>query len=91
MIEIENWSIVESATTADNAYLAPERRLYCLNGNVYGHPNFEDGESINTSSLEVLEVNNKYAKTRSGNEYQLGEPHPDYVAYCKEMGSDALK
>jgi len=55
-----------------------------LYGKVYGHPKYKDGKRITTS--RVMECKNGVVTTRSGSEYKLLEPDPQYVEWCREEG-----
>ena len=68
---IEQWGIVR------DPYLAPERGGQQLVGKV-------DGVGVKTS--ELVEVNGLVVRTASGSVYLLGEPSPEYLAWCRENG-----
>ncbi len=80
MIRLENWSMLQDV----NPYLAPEVRRGCLVGAAYGHPRFEDGDHIVTSYVVEIDVKKGRAKTRSGSEYVLGRPNPEWVEWLRE-------
>lgn len=68
-------------------YLPPEVKNLSVQGEVYGHPKFEDGTHITTS--RIIDTRGKLVKTLSGTRYRLvGDPHPDYAAWCQEQGID---
>lgn len=75
---IENWSV----RTEPNPYLPPELRSIRLNGDVTGHPLWPD-QNLTTSAVQ--EVNGRIVRTFS-REYELGEPSPEYVQWCKDNG-----
>lgn len=79
-IQIDAWSL----HTSGDGYTAPELRAYQLRGIVKGHPEKRDGTCVYTSA--ILRVNGRYVFTESGSMYELGEPHPEYVAWCKAEG-----
>lgn len=81
MIRIENWSV---CVNQDNVYVAPETQRKHLEGEVYGHPSFADGQFIKTSSLTVLDMENNCAKTRN-TEYTLGKIDPEYQKFLDEQ------
>ena len=58
----------------ENWFLEKTRNNFRLVGNVYGDDKkrFEDGQLINTSSLESIDFKNKIAKTKNSI-YKLGE------------------
>lgn len=70
MIRLKNWSVFASN---DNGFTDPELFVYQLQGNVYGHPRFNDGDPVNTSTIEDIKDcgNHKEVKTRSGSVYCL--------------------
>ena len=69
-MRLKNWSVTQNG---DNFFTAPELISYCLEGEVYGHPRFNDGDSVVTS--RITEVNDKgdhkEVVTRSGSVYEL--------------------
>lgn len=69
MIRLKNWSIF----LEDNKYLAPELRSYRLQGNVYGHPKFNDGDPIYTSKIVKItdKGTHKEVITQSDSVYEL--------------------
>lgn len=70
MIRLKNWSMYAEG---NNGFNPPELWTYHFQGNVYGHPRFNDGDPITTS--RIVEINDKgdykEAKTRSGSVYCL--------------------
>ena len=81
MPKLENWSVI---SCFDNPFQDPEILPRCLIGDIYGDPHFEDGTTVITSTLQILDVKARIAKTRN-TEYQLGEPSDDYRQYCKKQ------
>ena len=79
-VYIENWYITRRLLTK---YSAPETGFMTLSGEVYGHPNFIDGEQVITSRLKELNIQVNKAKT-SYTEYTLGNPAEDFLVYLKE-------
>ncbi len=77
-VRIENWELVAAP---ENPYQAPEIWPLRLQGEVYGHDRFEDGESITTS--RIVHAEGKFVRTNN-NEYILGEPSEKYAAWYKE-------
>ncbi len=61
-MRIENWAVV---TTSD-PHTAP-----CLKGEVFGHPRFDDGYSVRTSSI-MGKTETGEVVTYSGSHYILG-------------------
>ena len=83
--KLENWAVVQGKS---NPYMAPEAIPRCLRGEVYGHPNFADGEMVTSSSLTLLEGG--IAKTQN-TEYELGFPEGEYAAWCIKNGYNVYK
>jgi hypothetical protein len=67
-VRIRPWGQLES----------PEREGSCLYALVTGHPLHHDGKEVITSPLIARRTN--CVVTRSGSEYELGEPDPAYEA-----------
>ena len=82
MIRLKNWSVF---TKGYNGFTAPELLSYHLQGNVHGHPNFNDGDYINTSRIVDLvdKGDHKEAYTRSGSVYWLYKEDVDLE--CEKM------
>lgn len=72
-MRIENWGI-----SIRDPFAATELQSYHLVGKVYGHPRYKDGDDIMTTA--IVGVIDGRVVTKSGSEYELGEPHPDYEA-----------
>jgi len=78
-MKLERWSIVSRPLL--NPFLAPEQVRLSLHGRVYGNPNFMDGESITTTSIQGLIVEGDMVKIKTKNSiYELGEVDPGYEA-----------
>lgn len=71
MIRIKNWSVFLEGE--DNKYLAPELHSYRLQGRVYGHPKFNDGDPVYTSEIVKItdKGTHKEVMTKSGSVYEL--------------------
>lgn len=77
---LKNWGCAESG----DGYTPPEWRSLVLRGEVYGHPNFEDGHRVMTSA--IVSARGRLVTTKS-REYLLdGPPDPAYVEYLNEIG-----
>lgn len=65
---LKNWSVFSKPK---HGYMPPELQPKYLQGNVYGHPDFEDGRNINTSPIdEILDCgDHKEIVTRTGSRY----------------------
>lgn len=74
-MRIEAWSVVWSES---DPYSPPEMKTQHLSGNVYGHNRFYDGTGITTTA--IVAVSGGRVVTRSGSEYELGDPEPEYEA-----------
>ncbi len=74
MAHLEQWAIL----TLLGPYQAPEQARHILAGFVTDHPCMQDGIHIETSPIESW--HDETIITRSGTDYTLGEPHPDYEA-----------
>lgn len=68
-IRLKNWSVFAKGGN----FQAPELHSFHLQGNVYGHPKFNDGDPVNTSSITSIEDKGDYkeATTISGSVYLL--------------------
>jgi hypothetical protein len=77
VLRIEQWCVTPLARSP---YTPPECEPHGLNGAVYGHPNFEDGEFVTTTEAVALRMDGEQAivTTRSGREYLLGQVDPNY-------------
>ena len=53
-MKLKNWSVTSDV---DERYVAPEMMHYQLQGNVYGHPRFNDGDPVTTS--RIIEINDR--------------------------------
>lgn len=80
-MKLKNWSVTGGF---NQDFTSPEFRKYYLKGNVYGHPEFKDGNPVITS--RIIEINDKdsYKEviTRSGSVYEL---------YKEDVDKDAEK
>ena len=82
MIKIENWQMVANF----DPYKAFEMQTAHLQGNVYGHEEFDDGTFVTTSKIIDLDIQNGRASTGSGSEYLLGQPNLEWMSWLKENG-----
>lgn len=73
MYILENWSMVFT-----DPWAAPEMQIPQLHGKVYGHPKFDDGESITTSAIDGFDKESNAVVTRSGSKYCLGHVDSEY-------------
>lgn len=78
-MRLKNWSVTSDV---DKYFAAPEIRHYYLQGYVYNHPRFNDGDPVITS--RIIEINDKgdYKEiiTRSGSVYELYREDVDIEA-----------
>jgi hypothetical protein len=72
----------------DAIYDAPETQVKYLQGDVYGHSRFSNGKNICTSSLVLLDIENKRAKTQN-TEYILGQIDPEYQKFLNQQKEDS--
>ena len=75
MPTLDNWAVIGEVKSR-------------LMGEVTGHPKFDSGERIVTSSLQMLDVANKMAETKSRS-YSLKTPDPEWVAWIEQNGLTA--
>ena len=80
-VRLKNWSIFNRSP---NPFAAPEISTFHLQGNVYGHPNFNNGDPVQTSRIiSILDKgDHKEAVTKSGTVYAL---------YKEEVDTDCEK
>jgi hypothetical protein len=75
--KLEKWSL---CCDAPDPYKAPEQQqqqqIPHLQGFVYNHPNFKDGDPLTTS--RIVKMENGLVVTRSGSKYELGEVDPEW-------------
>ena len=83
MPKLEDWQV---GKWSSNPYKAPELWTWKLQGKIYNHPNFNDGEMVTTSEIVKLDVDARKATTRSGTEYELGNPNPQWIDWLQEQG-----
>ena len=78
-MRLKNWSVTSDVNPN---FVAPEMMHFYLQGDVYGHPRFEDGAPVTTS--RIIEINDKgdykEAITRSGSVYELYKEDVDVDA-----------
>lgn len=80
-VRINEWSV---GSIGGDAYTPPECRESRVQGLVQGHPTKKDGTFIITSPVRRTEGRRFW--TRTGTEYELGEPAADYLNYLKRIG-----
>ena len=80
-VRIEDWS----TTSSGQDHVHPELRDRSLHGKVYGHPSFDGGECITSSSLVSMDLKNKLAESRN-TIFELGAIDPEFEKYCEETG-----
>lgn len=74
-MKVERWCVV---SRMDYGFQPPDVPGKCLQGLVMGHRLYADGKAITTS--RVVHRKGDLVLTRSGSEYELGEPDPRYEA-----------
>ncbi len=82
-MRIENWAVVAPIV---DPFAAPETQPLSLQGQVFGHPRFDDGQYITTSSIDKKNDKDEVI-TVSGSVYKLGRVDPSY----EERFPDARK
>jgi hypothetical protein len=77
-MRIETWAVVGHVL---DPYGAPETqgKSTILIGVVFGHPRFDNGHTVTTSSI-IGKNNKNEIVTASGSAYKLGEVHQVYEA-----------
>jgi hypothetical protein len=80
MIELNNWS---TTTRDEDPYTPPECKSTCLQGNVFGHPNFPDGDHVITS--RIVSTNKRIITTYSGHQYRLGNIDPKFRRLLRKI------
>ncbi len=78
-VKIENWSTGRE----ENPFLAPEVPALHLRGQVYGHPDKEDGTWVKTSRIQSID--GKMIETLNTT-YELGDPDPLFIEWMKTEG-----
>lgn len=73
MPKLNKWAVVY---LPPNPYTAPEACPPRLYGIVEAHPRFRDGDDVTTT--RIIGQKNGLIVTRSGSEYELGDPDPNY-------------
>lgn len=77
MTKLKNWFV----TSNQDGWTPPECVSYFLSGNVYDHPNFQDGDPITSSSIKnVIDCNTyKIVETKNTKYYVYPEDaNPKY-------------
>jgi hypothetical protein len=86
MPALKNWSISKAPS---NLYQPPEYWDFKFAGNVYGHPNFDDGHNIITSTPIDFDPDEMTFVTKSGTHYTLeGLPDPKWLQFLDEGDHD---
>lgn len=84
---LENWSL---NMNEDNPYLAPELRAIRLSGECESRAKeiTKTGHISHITTSRIINYNEetKIASTKSGTQYKLGQPNPDYVKWCSDNG-----
>lgn len=85
MVRLEEWSVVYPA---GSLYQPNEILTVSLRGRAYGHPRFEDGDVIETSTVTGSSVptpDGHVVPTRS-RQYLLGAPSQDWLEWMVRHG-----
>jgi hypothetical protein len=78
MYELKNWSVI-----VVNPFQPPEIQRHCLNGNVYGHPRFKDGETVTTSPIQgIIDYGTHKVVSTVNSKYKVNKDdiNPEYEA-----------
>ena len=81
VVRLEQWAVHRELYAAPES---PNGRIY-LSGEVYGYPGRADGEQITTGHVYDAEGTIAYGRRTA---YQLGTPHPRYLAFLAGEGID---
>jgi hypothetical protein len=72
-ITLKNWF---TTMRTSNSYAPPETAQFCFGGNVYGHPDYEDGEFVIVppkGAAQLIKGETIFAG-KTGEQYVLGNP-----------------
>ena len=72
-MKIENWAFVY---VGNDPYQAPEVSGQKVQGEIYNHGGYSDGEKITTSN--VINKGRGYVQTQNSS-YELGKANPEYL------------
>jgi hypothetical protein len=76
MILVENWAFVEPLFSP---YFAPEQLKPILHGNVFNHPDYQDGHHCVIRSHRFVAFDGDCRiLSKSGKVYRFGAPHAEY-------------
>ena len=79
-VNINNWSVISPCSE----YTAPELIYTTLYGKVYNHNKFNDGTTISTSKIVILDLDRKFVKTYSGTWYRLLSPNKKWIQWLRK-------
>ncbi|HEY9732296.1 MAG TPA: hypothetical protein V6C89_10310 [Drouetiella sp.] len=87
MVRMENWAVVFAE---GSPYLPPDLRPRKLHGDVYGHPDFEDGHRVLTSVIVASsrKTEDGHVVQTASREYLLGAPSKKYLEWLKAQDID---
>jgi hypothetical protein len=93
LIQLTQWAIVGDITEDVDVYTPPEHSRRYIRGialNDHRHPEsirLTPGSGCNyVLTTRITFVDGNMVKTRSGTEYELLDPDPDYVQWCIDQG-----
>ena len=81
-MQINNWSVVSDS----DPFKVPEQSKIRLQGEVTGHPRFDEGHRVTTST--IVKIEGKLVSTYSGSVYELGEIDPLYKKWVDKNYPD---
>ena len=84
-VTIKNWRVVAGPSTP---YTAPECIGRHLQGEVYDHPRFTDGDRVTSSELQSMEDG---VAVPCNTTYHLGYPSADSASCCIINGHNVWK
>jgi len=85
---LHNWSV---GSDDWDGWTAPECLPRHLQGEVYGHPGFEDGSTITTSQILSTDWEKKRIVTRSRVYQLVGPPLPAFREWVEKNSPELLK
>lgn len=89
-IKIDNWHFSKYLETR-NVYHAPEEGLAVICGLIYGHQDIKEGSKASILLDRIVERNGPILISISRNEYELGDPNPEYEKMFPDCRNRILK
>lgn len=82
-MRLEDWFI---GWDKHDGYRAPEERMKCVIGRVYGHATFADGSDVKLGMAALTKSEGRVITTTAGEVYELGRPEPAYREWLRTAG-----